>query len=558
MFTRLPGGNCLIGMNVYTGLTVSGLALMAYWFSTRSLHMPAEIAFLGELVAISLCWCPTALLYNYLTYFLFTGCVILLYHGLTNENMWLLYAAGICLGMNVFVRFSNLPEAALILAVWAYAVWESKEMSKDAFWKRLVRYTGWCLGGYLSILAVCFLYIHVRYGMTNYVQGIRRLFDMTDAAPDYKSTSMVAKMVFEYVDNLYWIERIAVIALVGTVVFTVLRRWSQTSAVQGNISAVPALMLCKGAAVGWCLVAALMIGWLYRRGFSSLQFFTYGSIFRPGISFLTLALGMLCIQMLRPSLEAREKLLAALAVLMILLTSIGSNNGNMPSYNHLFLPAPYILWLLYRFVRYLPKLPFPGTYWKWVSLFPVKVIVVALVGLFIFQSLMFGGSFVFAEATGVQDARETIDHNDVLKGIRMNPERAVWMQEISDYAQAHNLTGQEVILFGYIPAMSYYLQMPSAFNPWSDLPSYSVQVMEQKLDETAGKAQKPVVLLERTYMLYMQGGVQALEDRGLGEKQIEKIQANDRKIALLQDYLSKSNYELTFQNDKFVLLESAR
>ncbi|MDE6014503.1 MAG: hypothetical protein K2H41_02210, partial [Acetatifactor sp.] len=116
--TMLPGAGGLVGMNLYTGLFASALAIMGYFFCTRKLGISRGITFVGELAALSLCWCPTALIYNYLTYVLFLACVILLYIGLTDNRMWCLFAAGICLGTNVLVRFSNLPEAAMIAAVW--------------------------------------------------------------------------------------------------------------------------------------------------------------------------------------------------------------------------------------------------------------------------------------------------------------------------------------------------------------------------------------------------------------------------------------------------------
>lgn len=53
----------LVGMNFYTGLFASLLALLGYWFCTRRLKLQTGIVFLGELIALSLCWCPTALLY---------------------------------------------------------------------------------------------------------------------------------------------------------------------------------------------------------------------------------------------------------------------------------------------------------------------------------------------------------------------------------------------------------------------------------------------------------------------------------------------------------------
>lgn len=67
-FTLLPFGGTMLGMKFYTGLLVSLMALLGYrFFKTK---MPPVIAFAGEMAAIGLCWCPTVILYNYMTYLL--------------------------------------------------------------------------------------------------------------------------------------------------------------------------------------------------------------------------------------------------------------------------------------------------------------------------------------------------------------------------------------------------------------------------------------------------------------------------------------------------------
>ena len=92
---KLPMGNTMLGMKIYTGLLVSLTALTGYrFFRTK---MPAWLAFAGEVAAIGLCWCPTVILYNYLTYFLFLlGCVFL-FRGLAGCRNGCLVLAGICL-----------------------------------------------------------------------------------------------------------------------------------------------------------------------------------------------------------------------------------------------------------------------------------------------------------------------------------------------------------------------------------------------------------------------------------------------------------------------------
>lgn len=619
--TKLPGAGGLVGMNLYTGMFVSALAILGYWFCTRKLGISRGIAFVGELAAVSLCWCPTAKLYDYLTYVLFLLCVIFLYVGLTKERMWYLSAAGICLGANVLTRFSNLPEMALIAAVWVYAFLAAfeegrpagaggcckmsspdrecreKQGGRDGRGGRgrgrikrgfglALRYTLWCLGGYLGALGVLFCYIHIRYGLGNYIAGIRRLFAMTDSATDYKAASMLEGLVSDYVENLYWAKRIGLIVLAGMAGFAlagcILRRCKgKTGAgkrektmeetmegtieetMEGTIEKAMEETAAESKAerlvwgllrVGFGAVAVLMLCWLYYRGFCSLDYHTYGPIRRPGVLFLMLAMGTAAVRIFHPKSAKEEKLLGGLMILVVLLTSIGSNNKTFPSLNNLFVVGPYTLWQCWRFVRYAKD-------WRpWISAFPLKAVLAAFLAMFLFQSALFGSGFVFAEATGVRNVTAVIDNNEVLKGVRMSPERAEWMSEISAYVKENNLQGREVILYGWIPSMSYYLQMPSAFNPWSELASFGYEVMKGDLEELAEeleqqKTERPVILMDREYYLYMTGGTELLEAEKVDQSRIDKMAADDAKIQLIKGFAEKFHYDLTFENGKFVVLE---
>ena len=165
--------------------------------------------------------------------------------------------------------------------------------------------------------------------------------------------------------------------------------------------------------------------------------------------------------------------------------------------------------------------------------------------IFLFQSIGFGTRFVFAEATGIKSTAAKVENNAVLKGIRMSEERARWLQEISAYASENKLTGREVILYGYIPSLSFYLEMPSAFNPWSDLVSYSTASMaaameEMKKELTEGK-EPPIVILNKDCAVDIQADLAA---------------AGDAKLSMIVQFMKDYNYKETFSNDKFVLYES--
>lgn len=562
LLSKLPSAGSLVGMNFYTGLFVSGLAIAGFWFCTEKLHIPVWLAFVGEMVAISLCWCPTALLYNYLTYVFFLACVVLLYLGLVRKKKWYLFGAGICLGINVLVRFSNLPEAALIVAVWAYAVIEALEEGMwQSAWKQIWQNTLWCLGGYLVALFVLFGYIQIRYGVDDYVAGILRLFAMTDNATDYKAASMIMGLVGTYVENIYWVARIGFFVVVGILLFAFVNLCLETkiilklrtdSKIVDNLCNLVEIAMKVGAVV----IALKMLLWLYEKGFCATEYTHYGAILWPGVTFLMLTMGIAIIRILHPKCSKEEKLISGLMLLVVLLTSLGSNNKVYPSMNNLFVAAPYTLWECWCFFTKVKE-------WRWkrlvASAFPVKTIMAAFLGLFLFQSAMFGASFVFAEGTGILETSAMVENNEILKGVKMQPERAQWMQDTTAYVEAHDLQGREVLLYGELPALSYYLQMPSAFNPWSDLRSYSLETMEQDMRETEEDMEvdvmkRPVIIVEDKYVQYLEGGTAALEKLGLYEQQIQKI-VEDEKWVLIRAFMEKYGYEKTYFNEKFSMYE---
>lgn len=544
LFTLLPFGGTLIGLNVYTGLFVSLLAILGYWFCRVKLKMPAWVCFVGEVAAVSLCWCPTALLYNYLTYVLFLGCEILLYIGLTEDKKWLLFAAGICLGTNIFVRFSNLPEAAMIVAVWAYAVIEGLERKKNVgeaivqrapkdigllrgIFQQAGRHTLWCVMGYVSAVVVFLGWISIRYGFANYIEGIKRLLSMTDTATDYKPTSMLTGIVVPYMDMIYWIVRILVFVVAGMVVCALLGLVRKFAVVR-----IVSVIACIA-------ITSVMISWMFYNHYTSFYYYSYDAMYRPAILFMMIAMGMGVINVFRPGAKKQERLLGGMVVLVLLLTSLGSNNNVYPSINNLFVAAPYVLWQAARFTRWSLQGTGETMWWKQlVSLLPAKVALWAMILLLLIQGAGFGAMFTFAEATGVQDVSSKVNNNEVLAGVKMSEERAQWMTELSAYVEEKELAGREVILYGQLPALSFYLQMPSAFNPWSDLRSYSISQMEKDMAELQGKIEhkgkmRPVVIAEN--------GVKQATD--------------DSKWKLICEFMEEYGYEETFTNEKFTVWE---
>ncbi len=535
-FTKLPFGGTMLGMQVYTGLVVSLLAMMSYFFFVKEVKIPKIITFVGVFLALNLCWCPTAVLYNYLTYVFWSAGILFLYHALMYEKKSALYfvLAGISLGVSVFVRFSNLSNMALIVAVWAMGIIRKEKV------KKVCCQTLWCILGYLLGLGILFLWIGIRYGAANYVQSIMRLLSMPQEASSYTLYSMIHYQIINYQQNLIWLGYLGLFTLAGMLVYQILpKSWR----VLKNIGYVV-------GAFGWFYV--LMV----KMNMFNFKYSTKMSVFQWAVMLLTATLIVGVVVIFGKKFTHKEKLVCGLGMIVIVITPLGSNNHLYLSINNLFLVAPVTLWFLYRFLRYLPK--------QWeikkytLYSYPVKAMCLCILGMLMIQSTLFGWGYVFSETNGGENLHTPIENNAVLAGMKTDTERAKLISEISSYVSEANLKGREVILYGDIPAMSFYLEMPFAISAWPDLASYNYSIMLEDLRMLERKAEwgekeLPVILMNKDQGVFVTKGTEGLEAlENVSETVIEKIEA-DQKLLLLKDMIQRNDYQVTFENEKFVL-----
>lgn len=166
LLIRLPFGDTLIGIRFYTGLLVSAMAELSYYFLKGK--MPAWIAFAGEVAAVSLCWIPTTSLYNYLTFFLFLCGSISLYRGLVWKRRSLMALAGVFLGMSTMTRLPNVLECGLIVAVFYYDILRKKEGKE--LWKDV----GICVAGFAAAFFAGLAAICIQFGPSAYKEIDRK------------------------------------------------------------------------------------------------------------------------------------------------------------------------------------------------------------------------------------------------------------------------------------------------------------------------------------------------------------------------------------------------
>ncbi|MBR6381061.1 MAG: hypothetical protein IKS07_05235, partial [Lachnospiraceae bacterium] len=357
LFSMLPFGHSILGLNFYTGLVLSLIAVISYLFCTRKLRTGTAPAMIGIFLALNLCWCPTALLYNYLTYLFLLAALICLYRGLTADRFGPLLVAGFLLGLNVFVRFPNVAQISLVAILWIYGFFEHpvnlKAESKKVRGREIrenlrnaALRTLHVLGGYLSALFIMLLYLGIRYGFSSYFEGIARLFQMTDTASDYQASSMLRGILLGFWKQSYWMVRILFFAFAGCVLCSgakylerrfgaLFREDRQVRDYRHGFSFLKTAYALSGVA------AAGMVVWLVTRrnangdpAFTSNVYYSYDPIVAPATVFLACVIAVAAIRTFSRKAELSERLISMLIAGQILISCIGSNNGLFPGFNN--------------------------------------------------------------------------------------------------------------------------------------------------------------------------------------------------------------------------------
>jgi len=544
---QLPRGGTLVGMNFYTGLIVSAFALCLYFVLRKK--MPAWIVFAGEMLAVGLCWCPTAILYNYLTYLFMGAGVLLLYHGIFAEEGKIkdscFLFAGVCLGANVAVRMPNVAETAFILALW-YGAW-----LRGKSFAQTVRDTGCCLLGYLLGFGVPYAAICIKYGVNAFPEMVVNMFAMTDKAVDYKPTAMLTGMFGGYLEGMKWLLP-AGLCLGVSCFFYLFRLVVLRKRAPEKETLSPKKGLLRIMEWGYRMmcpaVCPVLIRFYWGRGMFSFRYYEYGSMYQWAVLFLIASISCALYVLAGSRYSPEGKVFALIVLLQIFVTPLGSNNELYPIINNLFLAAPFTLWVCRDL--------FVSTGGKGIH-FPWKVMAVTLFVMVFVQSVGFHMRFSFLDGIRGEKRDTLLTGVPKVEGIYTSRENAETFLELAEYAKQQGFAGREVILYGEVPGLSYFLDMPTAISTaWPDLDSFRpVQFMQdmEKLERkmAAGSENRPVVITSSAVAAYRSEDAEAYKWFGVDPKKYDR----DEKLAALSEFLDKYEYEETFCNMRYAVYE---
>ncbi|MCI8975630.1 MAG: hypothetical protein HFI99_01130 [Lachnospiraceae bacterium] len=532
LFTKLPMGKTMLGMKIYSSLIISLMGLLGYrFFKTK---MPAALAFAGEIAAIGLCWCPPVILYNYVTYFLFLLGSILLFRGLAGGRRICLFLAGAALGANVMARFpGNVLEAGLILAAWYYGLLKRKTV------KALAKETGICLLGYLSSFLALLLAATLLYGSGTLGNMITGVLGMAGSASDYTLGEMLLAIVDAYFHGFQWMLYMLLCILPG----------------------IPFLIIGEGRflrlrKIVYCLCIPVLFLVLYKWGMFNFKYFQKEAALQWGAVFLLVCLGVTVWMLFTRMLDDEWRLIGCIALLIILITPLGSNNHIWPVLNNLFFIAPVAFWMIYRFARW-------GRTWldttRKVPLFPAKAMFSGMMIAFFVQALGVGCQYVFLDGETGEPRVYKVAANPVLHGMHTSEMNGETLEEISRFMTEHRAEyeSKKLILYGNIPGLSYYLDKgPAIYTAWADLNTNSLERLEEELQELAGlykenHKDRPLVILSPPLAAYLSGEEKTIAWWGVDLESCKR----DEKLQAIEDYMEAGAYKQVFGNEAFVVYE---
>jgi len=472
-FTTLPYGHTWIGMKFYTTLVPVASVVISYLYLKK--YMPRVIVFLGELLAVCMCWCPTTILYNYLTYFLFNLAIIVLIESLMKERKYGLFLAGIILAFNVFVRFPNITEVLLIMVVWLNA-----KTKKEKFLYGLLD-TLICIGGFACGVVLNVLIIGLKYGFTSIPDMIVSLFSMTGENTGYKPVQMLLSILRAYTA---YTKSFILLAGITVLCFAVSALMKKHFA---RIIAIVAQFILYGG----------FLYWAYTNKVFTVRFDEYSSMYFWMVILFIICLSLSIWTLLRKRREREYKLLTLSAIIVISISPLGSNNALYPSINNLFIVAPTVVFLCYnelfkgRNIHELLDLEAKN------SMVSTRITVLLLgVSIFI-HSLLFGFTFIFRDSGFPNNNRYEIKGNEVLVGMHTNPERKGVIENLTQYVKDNDLEGNNAIFYGDIPGLEYILKMPCAIShTWPDLGSFSYEEFTEDIDSLNDT---PVIFVNESY-----------------------------------------------------------
>ncbi len=502
-FFFIIGGGRLIWLKLLCSLVPASTAVLVYFMLKDRIH--PYLLFPALILALGLCWSPSVILYQHLSYLALTAGALILYHAMIKRDRRIMALAGLVLGLGLFVRISNLTHCALI----SYVFYEDFRAGKT---KKLPADVLSCIGGYLAGAAFGLIFMLLSGGTEGFMRMASWIGDLLGGSSGeggYTLWDMLSATADNYFGNLLYVMLPAAGILAGSIMFYLLKDKLKTA-----------------AKILYCMGILLLFVYFYRNGIFDIKYYNVGSIFRISVVMLVFLLLLDVWVLTDRRFKAEEKGLALLALVSQLIIPFGSNNHLYSCINDMYLLMPVGVHLFSGLIHSRGKKRF------WC--FPLASMGTALFLLLLIQSILFHMNFAFKDGTDgtKRDVRIGAEGPQRLKGMKTSGVNAAAVRGICDVAEAAG--GEWLLTYGDIPGFNYILDLkPPVSTAWPDLESYPAERYETELLAVSGKG---VCIITKE------------------ASEIPDSDA-DKKLLYLRGFLYNNGYEKTYDRDGFVLFE---
>lgn len=509
----LPGAGTLYGVTVYATCLFAVCIEIIYWAFSR--HIPCWIVFASEILAVSLCWAPKVIFYNYITYSMMAFAILIMAYSLIHSKPKYLIVAGIILGINVFVRFSNAIECILIIGLWLYEILEHHKPSE------IIKKTLLCIAGYIIGIIIPLISVILKYDLDTYFNMIDSLFAMTETASDYSMAGVYRTMRYMILDTFHDMRYLVCLAIVF-VVFSLIAYFLMEKCTLGEKETRLLSSLIK---ILNTLALLCICLFFFKRGVYTTNYYEYSSIFKCANMFIILAFVLNVLNVcgvFRSSSIIRA--MSLMCIVQMVIAPMGTNNHMYAIMNNMFIIAPITFAIIYRVY----KLVKDKKYGFAIYSFCVYIVAVILV-----QSVIFHMNFSYADGTDGTSLNATVSNVNRLNNSITTTEKAKNLESLYDYLENNNMLDQKVVLFGQDSVgLAYIMDLEPAIDTlWPDLDSYTVSKFEQAL-------------------LDMEDGVMII----ISEKLTYGSNV-DTKKQMLSEYLEENGYVAVFENSMYTIYD---
>lgn len=516
ILTFLPGAGTVLGMKIYTTLVISIMALLVY-FSLKTV-IPGWMLFVGEWIAESVCWCPSIILYNYLTYFFMTiGILFLLAAIMTVEGAKqkrILFIAGLLLGINVAVRLPNVLEAGFILVLW-FADFLEKKKIRDSIRKTLI-----CIAGYILGAGACVLCAILTYGPSAYGSMINWLFGVANDSNGTHGASSTLAVTLEAYGHTLAVMTIMIPCIVAGVILFQLK--------------FKKVWMIRLAKVLYLLGILVLVRYYFAEGVFTTNYYYYDSMFQAAMMFIILSIILDILDIVSGFMDRLgyvsimsgtngERIFAMVSMLIILITPLGSDNYTFPLVNNFILIAPITLTQLRRVIR---RSRGGAVHFPWQSM-SLMVVVVLLV-----QGTLFKYGFSFIDGMD-GTKRDTKMSSEIPKaeGLVTTKDNASELIKLYNALSDNDLLDKKLLQFGNAPGMSYLFNMePAIYTSWPALASNRIEDFDNAL-----------MTMEDYPVIVTDANINS-DSHGISDK-----------LDILMDYIASNDYNIVFEDEKYVV-----